>query len=192
MRSLKLMALALATAAIPSGAAQAADIELLDLDCVLATGCLFSGNATDSLESVLAIETAYNTMHNPIPNPPLDLTGLYKTGDGELSGTSGTFTLPGGELFSFYAVKASNNFMLYQVAPTNSVEWTTAGLTNKQGNLQDISHLTVFALVGGEDPDPQGGVPEPSTWAMMLLGFGFIGGAMRSAKRRQRLAVAHA
>ncbi|WP_067611879.1 PEPxxWA-CTERM sorting domain-containing protein [Erythrobacter sp. QSSC1-22B] len=36
------------------------------------------------------------------------------------------------------------------------------------------------------------GVPEPGTWAMMLLGFGFIGGAMRSAKRRQKLIVSYA
>jgi hypothetical protein len=32
-------------------------------------------------------------------------------------------------------------------------------------------------------------VPEPSTWAMMLLGFGFVGGAMRCAKRRTKLTV---
>jgi hypothetical protein len=33
---------------------------------------------------------------------------------------------------------------------------------------------------GEEIPDPSGGpVPEPSTWAMMLLGFGAIGYAMR-------------
>lgn len=30
-------------------------------------------------------------------------------------------------------------------------------------------------------------VPEPSTWALMLLGFGLVGGAMRS-KRRQKFA----
>ncbi|NTZ43843.1 PEP-CTERM sorting domain-containing protein [Altererythrobacter sp. SALINAS58] len=35
-------------------------------------------------------------------------------------------------------------------------------------------------------------VPEPTTWAMMLLGFGFIGGAMRSAKRRQKVTVSYA
>lgn len=34
-----------------------------------------------------------------------------------------------------------------------------------------------------------GAVPEPSTWAMMLVGFGLVGGAMRSAKRRRRLAA---
>ena len=38
----------------------------------------------------------------------------------------------------------------------------------------------------------QSAVPEPATWAMMLLGFGLIGGAMRSAKRRQKLTVSFA
>ncbi|HSR00619.1 MAG TPA: FxDxF family PEP-CTERM protein [Sphingomicrobium sp.] len=35
-------------------------------------------------------------------------------------------------------------------------------------------------------------VPEPGTWAMMLLGFGLTGGAMRSSKRKQKLAVSYA
>lgn len=35
-------------------------------------------------------------------------------------------------------------------------------------------------------------VPEPSTWAMMLLGFGAVGGAMRMVKRRQKLSTRHA
>lgn len=34
-------------------------------------------------------------------------------------------------------------------------------------------------------------VPEPATWAMMLLGFGAIGGAMR-ARRRDKVSVAYA
>lgn len=37
-----------------------------------------------------------------------------------------------------------------------------------------------------------GGVPEPATWAMLLLGFGFVGGAMRSAKRQQKTTVSYA
>lgn len=35
------------------------------------------------------------------------------------------------------------------------------------------------------DPSLITPVPEPSTWAMLLFGFGAIGGAMRTAKRRQ-------
>ncbi len=33
-------------------------------------------------------------------------------------------------------------------------------------------------------------VPEPATWAMMILGFGFIGGAMRYGKRRSTVRFA--
>jgi hypothetical protein len=35
-------------------------------------------------------------------------------------------------------------------------------------------------------------VPEPSTWAMMLLGFGAIGAAMRSAKRKLKVSLSYA
>ena len=35
---------------------------------------------------------------------------------------------------------------------------------------------------------PVGGVPEPATWGMMLLGFGGIGMAMRTRRRKQAIA----
>jgi hypothetical protein len=35
-------------------------------------------------------------------------------------------------------------------------------------------------------------VPEPATWALMLLGFGFVGGALRAAKRQQKVTVSYA
>lgn len=37
-----------------------------------------------------------------------------------------------------------------------------------------------------------GAVPEPSTWAMMILGFGFVAGAMRSQRRRTSESLAAA
>lgn len=49
----------------------------------------------------------------------------------------------------------------------------------KNSNKQDMLFWT------------QSAVPEPTTWAMMLLGFGFVGGAMRS-RRRQKLTVSYA
>lgn len=33
----------------------------------------------------------------------------------------------------------------------------------------------------------QSAVPEPATWAMMLLGFGFLGASMRSVRRKQKI-----
>jgi hypothetical protein len=35
-------------------------------------------------------------------------------------------------------------------------------------------------------------VPEPATWAMMIGGFGMVGGAMRSARRKRNVAVSYA
>lgn len=35
-------------------------------------------------------------------------------------------------------------------------------------------------------------VPEPQTWALMLAGFGFIGGAMRANRRKAKVAVTYA
>ena len=37
-----------------------------------------------------------------------------------------------------------------------------------------------------------GAVPEPSTWAMMLVGLGLVGAAMRRTRRRQQNSVAYA
>jgi len=42
---------------------------------------------------------------------------------------------------------------------------------------------------GAVAPPPGGGVPEPAAWAMMLAGFGLVGGVMR---RRQKVAVTFA
>lgn len=44
-----------------------------------------------------------------------------------------------------------------------------------------------FAVFNASAP----AVPEPTTWAMMLIGFGAVGGAMRSAKRKQKLTVSY-
>lgn len=34
-----------------------------------------------------------------------------------------------------------------------------------------------------------GAVPEPATWAMMLLGLGFVGGVLRTRRRQNRTAT---
>lgn len=39
---------------------------------------------------------------------------------------------------------------------------------------------------GGGNPPPVGAIPEPTTWALMILGFGGIGGVMRRRPRDTR------
>lgn len=44
--------------------------------------------------------------------------------------------------------------------------------------LDDV-YLGTTSIV---NPGPVGGVPEPTTWAMMIVGFGAVGGAVRRSK----------
>jgi hypothetical protein len=49
-----------------------------------------------------------------------------------------------------------------------------------------------LAITGPGNVSIGGAVPEPTTWAMMLLGFGLIGGAMRRKKSKQKVTVSYA
>lgn len=40
-----------------------------------------------------------------------------------------------------------------------------------------------FSISAVTTPPPVGAIPEPGTWALMLLGFGFVGAALRRQRR---------
>ncbi len=153
-----------------------------------AAGCKFSGNINGNpnpanANSFKNAEAAYNLFNNshPLANPDITLNFLGDTNAGfpgtytsNAGGTAGTWNLTG-YLVDFVSVKAGPEFILYKLAtPASAGNWSTAGLANGQGNLRQLSHLTFFGS--------QIAVPEPATWAMMILGMGFVGGAMRRRK----------
>ena len=60
--------------------------------------------------------------------------------------------------------------------------------TNANFNSVQLTK-NLIGFIGNEVEPPQGGViPEPATWAMMIAGFGLVGGAMR--RRRVARAIA--
>lgn len=187
----------IAAAAIALGAAPAMAVSAVTVvngSCISvadANGCKFNGNIAPS--TVADTQTEYNLYNNthPTANPDIVLNYLGKSdsGFGTLTGTpgtSGTWATPG-FLVDFLAVKAGNFFVLYKLAaPVSSGTWNTFNILSpgKNPTPLNLSHLAFF---GGIDPnfDPDGGVPEPATWAMLLSGFGMIGFA---ARRRRGLA----
>jgi hypothetical protein len=56
---------------------------------------------------------------------------------------------------------------------------------NARGGASGLASITFGAA------PLSGAVPEPATWAMMIGGFGLVGGAMRSARRRRGAELAY-
>lgn len=89
-------------------------------------------------------------------------------------GTSfgGTYQIGNGQNF-FSALASDNQFI------------TNVSLL-LDGAVQDVRQIRIGGIgsTGGGGENPGGVIPEPASWAMMMAGFGLVGGAMR---RRQRL-----
>lgn len=140
-----------------------------------AQGCLFKGNINGEADPLH--KNGYNNAeaaYNALPFPDITLNYITKSDDnnfgkfGTFTGAnanSGTFNLPGWTL-QYYAVKAGNNFELFEYIGSNN--WVTP---DKNG----MSHIAFFGI--------QSAVPEPATWAMMLFGFGGMGAALRRRRR---------
>jgi hypothetical protein len=149
-----------------------------------ALGCEFTGNinsSTSGNSSYLLAQNAYNAAFNP------DIT-LTPLADFSGSGTSdgitltlndamngGTFALAPGVDLLYYAVKAGSNFILYEYNGTNT--FSTADLSVGNGQTPALSHIIFFGS--------NGGVPEPATWAMLLLGMGMVGSSIRRRRHDQ-------
>jgi hypothetical protein len=76
-------------------------------------------------------------------------------------------------------------------APDFKIDWVGTG----QNNYDLVSQpIPVNDCRAGTCPTPTpfSVTPEPATWAMMLVGFGFVGAAMRRRKQQQAVRLTYA
>lgn len=115
--------------------------------------------------------------NNGNPNFVFNVNGVVLDGSTVL----GTFSMPGIQFLSFtdFAIIATNTSSLFnhvQLSVNIGEQSPTAGFP-EIGILDNLrGEPDTFLHVG---PPPAGGVPEPATWALMMLGLGAIGAAVR-------------
>jgi hypothetical protein len=87
----------------------------------------------------------------------------------------------------YYSIKQSNGYALFYDA--NAILSGSWDLDAFFPDNPGYSHITFYDTTSGGGTGGEGGgaVPEPSTWAMMLLGFGGMGLAMRRRRRTREL-----
>lgn len=170
---------------LAAGAALADPGVTLAASCTLTPGghCLFDGNITTT--NLSAVDTAYNSQ-----NPPsaLELTNFADVGEYDASGGNKIYsgTVNASFTVDYFAVKAGDQFELYELStPSTSFSWNTNDLVVGNNSTPSLSHI----IYVGSATVP-GGVPEPATWAMMILGFFGLGGALRSRRKGAGLAAA--
>jgi hypothetical protein len=142
---------------------------------------IFDGNDDiTQVKSAILSSTGANvdiTLYDKSDSPPALTAFTPNPPNGNLSGTWDV--LDNSITISYLSVKASDRFTLYAYNPAvNFGDWSTANITNKKGNQQELSHLSLW--LAPQAPAP---VPEPST--VMLLGGGMLGIASWSRRRNK-------
>ena len=68
---------------------------------------------------------------------------------------------------------------------TSSFSFRALGAGNARIAFYTDSADNIGPLIDNVRLDVTSAVPEPATWALMILGFGLVGGMMRGSSRRR-------
>lgn len=123
-------------------------------------------------------------------NEPGDFTHVFSffVADNSLANSSFTTSILGGNDIDFSSIFLDSSGFIQTGFDPGAEQWELSPVSIGAG----VHNITVKGSVVGTSQDGsytgtlnvvnQPAVPEPSTWAMMLVGFGAVGGAMRRRK----------
>lgn len=158
------------------------DVEFVDGTCTEVFGvCATSSFTFQTQADALAAATALGDqvlLNGMLGNFDTDLTATFGC---DATSTNCRFIVP-------YSVQAVGNVQQLANVSFLNRPGTDAILTTPLG-IGSTNTESVFARFSPAVVVP-GAVPEPSTWLMMLLGFGAIGATLRRRKTRPNLRFA--
>ena len=143
------------------------------------------------------IRGTFTTLDAPIDRS--GFTGLAITGiSGTINGTaiSGLFDAPGNP--TYYYLTSGPTFLDGSGVSFNTGAAQNIAFFHQDGVASDTYRVNGNGTISAFGPATSspaalvGAVPEPATWAMMLVGFGATGFAMRRRKSKDTTTVAYA
>ena len=156
----------------------------------VSSGGVTINSNTGSLYVTNQYQGAYNTFGNSLSNNGHAFSELVFQFSQPITGF-GFFFGASDVNWTLSAYDASNNLidslLISPVSDSNAGDFFGIlgdGIVRATlvGQSSDFVFIDNFTTGGG---GPISAVPEPATWAMMILGFGLAGSAVRSTRRRQ-------
>jgi hypothetical protein len=173
------------------------------------------GTGTLSVDIELNANTIFQQSgQNPHPDvwfdtntATVDIEGLAAPFSADGSQAAGSFNANGNSFGTFdYIIKrASSGNPATAAGGQHSLNFTLSGPLSLALDSTTVGNKNLFFVVDVASFNPnggalintgrigatiQGGVPEPASWSLMILGFGGLGAMLRANRRRMALATA--
>jgi len=171
----------------PDGSSLMTFDALMDLAATTGTAQVFSGLA---ILPISAGTLAFTTDHSVTYNGHTGTNLLTVTFDGgALTGALGGSTANYGASTPPYTVNFTSDFLDFSGSSARDLALAIDAINPSVGFAFGSSRFNAGTVTGNFGADvvsgqPQGVVPEPASWAMMLFGFGLAGSVLRTQRRR--------